>query len=98
MNQFNFEEWNRIRKKGRFVYVLTHWILSAALPAAIICPFLKAFFGRKSLSYYISPHFIKILVLSMALCFIIAIFFGLKAWEKHEKLFKQTIEAKLPLG
>jgi len=36
LSKYSNEEWSKIREQGKLVYIITHWILSAAFPIAIV--------------------------------------------------------------
>lgn len=90
MSKYSKEEWSKIHNQGKIVYILTHWILAAAFPLAIVLPLIRGIISEKNVGFIISLDFFRSILLYMVLCTIISVIFGLIRWNQNEKTFKQT--------
>ena len=88
MSKYSKEEWSRIRTQGKSVYIITHWILAAAFPIAIVLPIIRGIFREKNIGFIVSLDFIRSVSLYLLLCTIISVIFGLIRWGQNEKAFK----------
>ena len=89
MSKYNKEEWSKMRKQGKSVYIITHWILAAAFPIAIVLPIIRGIFREKNIGFIVSLDFIISVMLYLLLCTIISVIMGLIRWGQNEKAFKQ---------
>ncbi len=88
MSKYSKEEWSKIRQQGKLVYIITHWILTAAFPIAIVLPVMRGIFREKNFGFIVSLGFIGSIVLYLLLCTVISVILGVIRWGKNEKLHK----------
>ncbi|OPX41909.1 hypothetical protein CLHUN_42230 [Ruminiclostridium hungatei] len=69
-------------------YILVNWVLLAAFPGAIFMSIVKCLV-KKIISNYILPiNFLINLLIYIILCTVISVLFGLRKWNKCNKLFE----------
>lgn len=81
------KQWIHIKNQGKGKYLLIHWVLLAAIPAAIILSIIRGFVSGFVLSYFSSAEFLKDLALLLFLCIIISLIAGNRRWKKNEKFY-----------
>jgi hypothetical protein len=89
LSKYNKEEWSKISKQGKPVYIITHWILATAFPVAIVLPIIRGIFRERNIGFIVSLDFIRSVLLYLLLCMIISVILGLIRWGQNEKAFKQ---------
>jgi len=87
---YNKDDWAKIKYQGKSVYILTHWILSAAFPLAIVLPLVKGIIREKNLYFVFPLDFLTSIFLYTFLCTIISVVLGLIRWNQNEKIFNQN--------
>jgi len=82
------EEWLKIKKQGLFLYIVLHWLILAALPAALIFALLGWILAGATLSYFASGTFFTRLVGAYVLCTTLSLIIGFTRWFKYERLYR----------
>lgn len=76
-------EWNSIKPMGKLKYIIFHWILFAAIPAAVILVILYAVLSMDFNLAYLLGRFLR----SLILCTFLAVILGLWKWNKLKKAY-----------
>jgi hypothetical protein len=90
MSNINKVEWEKIIKQGLLLYLVLHWILLAALPAAIILTTFRWLIQDRSMEFFSSGIFINRIIVSFVLCSVLGVILGLKKWFKSKKFYSDS--------
>lgn len=84
----DMQQWIKVRKQGKIRYVLFHWIICAALPAAIVLHIVRWGVNSWAASYIFSAIAMRNLMFGFLICSVISIILGLLTWSRYNKQYK----------
>jgi hypothetical protein len=88
MSRISKDEWLKIKNQGLLLYIVLHWILLAALPAAILSSLFRWITYERSLEDFTSGAFFHRVLTGVVLFAAFSIIIGLRRWFKYEKLYR----------
>lgn len=84
----DMQQWIKVKKQGKIRYILFHWIICAALPAAVVLHIVRWYANEWAVNYIISAIAIRNLLFGFLICFVISIILGLLTWSRYNKKYK----------
>jgi TRAP-type uncharacterized transport system fused permease subunit len=84
----DMKQWSKIKNQGIIKYVVFHWIICAALPAAVVLHIVRCAVNSWAISYMISAVAMRNLLFGFVICTVISIVLGLFTWSRYNKRYK----------